>query len=132
MLRISNGAPADAVPAIPDVPETPQDQQDTPQPGETGGDTNAKKFSADKVDPSVARYMTSDDGPFICANCEHFTAEGDCQVVSGPIDPEGVCILFTPGGAGMDEATDVQPTEPQPDQPTDADMMPAGADDAGQ
>lgn len=131
MLRIGNSAPpADTVPPVPDVPETPQDQQDTAQPGETGLAVNAKKFSADKVDPTVARYMTPDLGPFICANCEHFTQDGDCQVVSGPIDPEGVCILFTPGGAGMDEATDVQPDEPQPDQPTDD--MTAGADDAGQ
>lgn len=54
------------------------------------------KFSGDKVDPAIARYMTSDLGPFICANCEHFTDTGECEVVSGPIDPEGVCILFTP------------------------------------
>lgn len=119
MLRIQNKPPVPppAEPTVPDVPETSQDQPDAPQPGESGPAVNGPKFSADKVDPTVARYLTSDLGPFICANCEHFSGEGDCNVVSGPIDPEGVCILFTPGDTPEGEATDVQPIdEANPDQ----------------
>jgi len=84
------------------------------------------KFSGDKVDPGIARYMTSDMGPFICANCDHFTGAGDCEVVSGPIDPEGVCILFTPpqGGDLEGVAEEVAPTEDVPTEPMEAEIDP--------
>lgn len=128
MLRISGGQP----PVAPPIEESPTPETpvapEAPQIEPTG-----KKFSADKVEPAVARYMTSDMGPFICANCEHFTGAGDCAVVSGPIDPEGVCILFTPGPEDVSgEATDVEPAdEPQPDQPTPDDVMPTEEENAG-
>ena len=61
-----------------------------------------------KVSPQIARYMSADQGPFICANCTHFQDDMLCQVVSGPIDPEGVCILFT-SRAGENAVE--QPTE---------------------
>ena len=61
-----------------------------------------------KVSPQIARYMSADQGPFICANCTHFRDDMSCQVVSGPIDPEGVCILFT-SRAGENAVE--QPTE---------------------
>lgn len=128
MLRISGGQP----PVEPEVPTEPVPAApETPQPDTA--EPISKKFSADKVEPAVARYMTSDLGPFICANCEHFTPDGDCAVVSGPIDPEGVCILFTPGPEDVQgEATDVEPVdEPQPDQPTPDDTMPTEEENAG-
>ena len=61
-----------------------------------------------KISPQIARYMSADQGPFICANCTHFQDDMSCQVVSGPIDPEGVCILFT-SRAGENAVE--QPTE---------------------
>lgn len=48
------------------------------------------------VDPSVARYLGPDSR---CHNCIHFLEGeglGSCEVVSGEIDPDGVCSLHTP------------------------------------
>lgn len=79
-----------------EVPEVPEMEQETPEQPEAVSEPAMLTESAGKVSPQVARYMTSDMGPFICANCQHFQDDGSCEVVSGPIDPEGVCILFTP------------------------------------
>lgn len=84
----------------PEVSELEQVLSEAPQEQPAG-----PRFSADKVDPMVARYMTSDMGPFVCQNCDHFTETGECDIVSGPIDPEGVCILFT--------SRPQEPVEPQ-------------------
>jgi hypothetical protein len=51
------------------------------------------------LDPQTAGYKTPDQGPFICRNCVHYGVGGDgtCEIVSGPIDEEGVCNVFTSG-----------------------------------
>lgn len=68
-----------------------------------------------KVKPEIAVYMPSHMGPFICSNCHYFEEDGSCTLVDGPIDPEGVCHLFTPNeGGGKDEAKPKSETEDSP------------------
>src|SRR3990167_329368 len=50
------------------------------------------------VDQSVARYLGPESR---CQGCLYFVEGGSCRVVSGEIDPQGVCSLFT-AGAGED------------------------------
>ena len=45
--------------------------------------------------PSVA-YQDQPDGSKRCALCAHFVRPGSCQIVAGPISPQGYCRLFTP------------------------------------
>lgn len=63
-----------------------------------------------KVAPAVAVYKTSDMGPFICSNCHYFEDDGSCTLVDGPIDPEGVCNMFT-AIEGEPGETPTQPEE---------------------
>lgn len=49
------------------------------------------------TDPEV-NYLTSDQGPFQCGSCSNFLEPSSCSKVTGNIDPEGVCKLFTPLG----------------------------------
>lgn len=60
----------------------------------------------DKVDQAIVVYMTSDQGPFACQNCKYFDQPSACDIVQGPIDPQGCCDLFTKGSSsepGQDE-----------------------------
>ena len=50
-----------------------------------------------RVSQESARYF----GPeYRCAGCVHYLegpdGAGECEIVAGPIDPEGVCSLFDP------------------------------------
>lgn len=95
-IRVGQQGPPMAIPVPEPEPEVSELEQVLSQSAAGEPEVPAgPKFSADKVDPMVARYMTSDMGPFVCQNCDHFTETGECEVVAGPIDPEGVCILFT-------------------------------------
>ena len=102
MLRIGSG---EAPPELPMEPET-----EAPMPVEP----EAKRFSAQMVSPMVAGYKGPELGPFACGNCEHWNEDGSCDIVAGPIHPEGVCNLFEPihaeeDGEAMPE--DVMPME---------------------
>lgn len=81
------------------------------------------KYDAEKVRPETARYLSSDEGPFLCARCHHYLGDS-CEIVAGPIDPEGVCCLFESGGQ------DVQPQD-EGDVPTDEPDDQAGAPPQG-
>ena len=56
--------------------------------------TSSMKYDVDKVDPVIAGYRGPELGPFMCGRCDHFDGTGSCNIVMGPIDPEGVCCLF--------------------------------------
>jgi hypothetical protein len=88
-------------------PEEVQEELPPPQP--------EKRFSADKVPQPIVVYMTSDMGPFMCSNCQHFQEDGSCSVVEGQIDPAGICHVFTPR---MEESPEeeVAPTEEVPEE----------------
>lgn len=78
----------------PDLPqETPPEPDQDDQPNPLGG-----KFDAEKVSPEISGYMGPELGPFTCSNCSFFNTQDNasCHIVSGPIDPNGCCNLFTP------------------------------------
>jgi hypothetical protein len=112
------GAPPGAAPMPPGMPPPPDGGGALP-PGlppellaaaAQGGPT---KYDSEKVKPEVARYLSSDQGPFECQNCHHFDGQGGCEVVSGPIDPKGVCCLFESVGApDVQDETDVPASGP--------------------
>ena len=86
------------------VEEAPVEEMPTSLPAIMGG----------LVDPSVARYFGPDA---MCGGCIHFTAAeggGACEIVAGPIDPEGICSLYT-----ADEVADEAPTDEPTDIPED-------------
>lgn len=68
------------------------------------------------VTPEAARYFGPESR---CEGCVHFMAGelgGSCEIVSGPIDPMGVCSLFTPDSMEMmpDETLQTgSPVEPE-------------------
>jgi hypothetical protein len=73
-----------------------------------------------EVDPIIAGYKGPENGPFACANCVYFGRHGDgtCAIVSGPIDPEGICNLFTSASAGQDAMPEAPlPEEEMPVEP---------------
>lgn len=131
MLRIQNPSAPPETPAEagPDVaPEVPTETPD-PGMGIAPDQSMDSKFTSELVDPTIVHYMTPDMGPFACSNCEHFGEDGaSCNIVAGPIDPQGICNLFTPpqGGeappegelppelAGMGEADNVEPVQDVP------------------
>ena len=56
------------------------------------------------VDQMAARYF----GPeAMCQGCIHFLEPDACDVVAGPIDPEGICSLFTADEGAYPEEVDV-------------------------
>lgn len=110
-LRIAGNQPP---PPVEDVPVDPASEM--VEQADTVSDQAMMPIedtgTAGLVSPEVVRYMTSDRGPFICANCLHFQDDGSCEIVSGPIDPEGVCILFeSPQNDLEGVAEDVVPAE---------------------
>jgi hypothetical protein len=62
------------------------------------------------VDPLTAGYKGPEEGPFNCGNCKFFVEDGTCQIVSGPVEAEGLCNMFT-SKAG-DEPLDEEIPEP--------------------
>lgn len=94
MFRIAPDQPQQPDPSQDQAQALPDQQDATSQP-----DVQAqpmKRFSVEKVDQSISGYMGPEYGPFMCANCEHFDGANACNIVSGNIDPEGCCNLFTP------------------------------------
>lgn len=59
-----------------------------------------------KVDQQKSNYLGPESGPFACSNCSFWEEPNACQIVSGKIDPQGICQLFTSlndgGGEGAD------------------------------
>lgn len=88
----------------PEVPEVPAEEPIESIPGGS-------------VDPAVARYLGPESR---CGGCIHFLEPDACEIVAGPIAPDGVCSLFTPDGGG--EEVDLGPEELPVD---DAEVDPA-------
>lgn len=63
-----------------------------------------------QVSPDVARYLPPDA---VCANCIHFMEPNTCEIVSGAIEPQGRCSLFSADTEGAQEdAFELPPDEP--------------------
>ena len=60
------------------------------------------------VSPEAARYFGPESR---CMNCVHFSEPGSCEIVSGQIDPEGVCSLLTQDSEGEDQMAPEPPVE---------------------
>ena len=75
----------ESIPMMDEMPEMAPEIEDPSMSGGTG-----------RVSQESARYF----GPeYRCAGCVHFAegAEtGECEIVAGPIQPDGVCSLFDP------------------------------------
>jgi hypothetical protein len=52
----------------------------------------------DKLEQAKVVYLTPDQGPFACGNCVYWEEPNACALVSGFIDPGGMCNLFTSAG----------------------------------
>lgn len=72
--------------APPPLPDAPPDLAGGPD-GSSG---------KGQVHPEIAGYMGPDLGPFVCGRCVHFDGQSSCEIVSGQIDPAGLCNLFEP------------------------------------
>jgi len=94
-----------------ELPETLDEEPVPEEPMAEGGGV---------VDPLVAGYKGPENGPFVCANCVFYggQGEGTCAIVSGPIDPAGICNMFTSKSAseGVAPEEELAPTqEPMPE-----------------
>ncbi len=82
-------APPDAPPedaSEPDAMEPDGDPDDASQGMDAGG--------AGKVGAETAGYRDPSQGPFACSNCSHMVGDSQCEILSDPIDPDGLCNLF--------------------------------------
>lgn len=67
--------------------------------------TFARPVPASAEEPTIskqsARYQGKPHGGQVCASCKYFSegkgknAEGTCDLVRGPISPQGWCIYYT-------------------------------------
>ena len=69
-----------------------------PLPGEDPNEGLSQAYSPEEVG-----YRPADSARNSCSRCSHFTPKaqqslgaGVCDVVAGPVQPNGVCDLFTP------------------------------------
>jgi len=74
-----------------------------PLPGDNPDEGITQQYSKEEVG-----YRPAPSADTSCARCVHFTAKaqqalgaGICDVVSGTIQPNGVCDLFAPAAGGM-------------------------------
>ena len=113
---------AGAPPALDALAAMPKQEEAVSKPGML----KLPKYDIEKVDPEVSRYKGPEEGPFQCQHCEFFEGENSCHLVSGPIDPEGVCNLFTTkGGDNPDEEAIEAPEATE--EPTEAPAEPMEA-----
>jgi hypothetical protein len=115
MLRVGPGG---ELPMMPEEPAAPDLSAAVAEPMMESG----AEGMGGMVDPTVARYLGPNDR---CGACVHFmegarsssdlnsTASntGTCEIVAGPIDPMGVCSLFTPDIESVEEPVENVPTE---------------------
>jgi hypothetical protein len=57
-----------------------------------------------KLTKASARYRDRPNGNQQCAGCVHFLPPGDCEIVEGPISPEGWCRNYKRKVAGRGSA----------------------------
>lgn len=90
-------APA-AAPSGGEVPIIPLEEVAAAEEQMAAPEMNNPPVNPMKLDPMVAMYKPPEMGPFVCGNCYHFDGQGACNIVEGPIDPEGHCNVWTPPG----------------------------------
>lgn len=101
--KAEGDAPENMPPAKPGTPpSSPPEQTEAVSEPEMAG--LPAKMSSQKVDPATAGYKGPEMGPFACGNCHFFDGNGGCEIVSGPIDPAGLCNNFSAADAPEGEA----------------------------
>jgi hypothetical protein len=101
MLRVGPGG---ELPMMPEEPAAPDLSAAVAEPMMESG----AEGMGGMVDPTVARYLGPNDR---CGSCVHFMEPGTCEIVAGPIDPMGVCSLFTPDIESVEEPVEDIPTD---------------------
>lgn len=108
------------LPTAPEQRLIPPDVAPEPPMDDTGSDTAPDDTTSESptgggtLDPAVAGYKDPEAGPFQCSNCKHFSFSGPntCEYVSGYIDDNAICNLFTT----LDNTQSTQDsTEPGPE-----------------
>lgn len=97
--------PPDTIP-VDQSQETPDEVVDEPKPDDSN------QGGGGQADQSTVGYKGPEQGPFKCSNCVFYSDPGTCSVVSGDIDPDGVCNIFTSqGNQPQDESQTQIPPE---------------------
>lgn len=68
----------------------------------------------EKISKDEVNYRAAEDQRFRCGTCEHFSSPGQCELVSGNINPEAICSLYSPantGGGWSEKSKDLEPSE---------------------
>lgn len=97
-LRVGGGQPA-APPMEEELPEEEMPMEEPMPEEEMQVEEEAsmeEPVSTGTVDPMIAGYKGPEAGPFMCGTCAHYTGQGTCAIVAGPIDEQGICNIFTP------------------------------------
>ena len=102
-LRIKGNDPIQP-PAEPDEPEVIDNPEEEVAEPEAAALPQMAPSGAGLVAPDVARYLGPES---VCATCIHFMEPGTCEIVAGPVDPQGRCSLYTPDAQEDPTATDV-------------------------
>jgi len=103
MPEAEDVTPIEDVEDVEDTEDVDAEQPDTQDAQDTG-----------KVSPLLVHYK---DGATVmseqCQGCVHFLQPSQCHIVSGEIDPDGVCNLFSAGEEEpeTEEAVDVAPED---------------------
>ncbi len=103
MLRIATQTPQETDPQ--------EEQQETPEVEQAEEQAlQDQKFSADKVDQATAGYRA---GGCTCSTCHFYEDPNSCKMVSGTIDPDGWCNIYTTGDqeGPMDQMPEETPEE---------------------
>ena len=78
------------------APNTPAPMAETPAAPATAPDAGpAETAPSGKMAQAAAKYQSQPKNGQDCAGCIHFVAEDNsCNVVEGPISPQGWCMLW--------------------------------------
>lgn len=83
-------------PSGPTPATDPDDNSDDDSSLDSDSDNDSDQGNT-QVDQNTAGYQGPDQGPFMCANCVFYEANGpeSCALVAGKINHMGCCNLFT-------------------------------------
>lgn len=121
-LRIGGGRPT----APPVEEELPVEEAPVEEPmpedlmAELPQDLGEGAMGGGSVSPMIVQYKTAQQRDMeACGSCVHFQQDGSCEIVAGPIDPEGICNIYEDMEAGAPEE-EAPAKEPMPEEmPTD-------------
>lgn len=107
MLRIASKS---KMPPVPEELPQMEPEADLPEPEGLAEALTAENPEAGggMVDPTLAKYMGPD---MRCGSCKHFQEPSTCDLLSGPVEADGVCMLFEPMEQDEVDAMPVEASE---------------------